>query len=57
MDIKQIAEGAFFVPSYSEQTIIPFEGMITAQTITSVAVEDEPKEKPTEIDSAYKSVT
>jgi hypothetical protein len=57
MEIKQIAEGAFFVPSYSEQTIIPFEGMITAQTITSVEEEDEPKEKPTEIGSVYKSVT
>ena len=33
MKIREVAEGAYFVPSYSEQTIIPFQQIITTQTV------------------------
>ena len=41
MRIKKVSEGAYFVPSYSVQTIVPFLPGITNQTITS---EIEPRE-------------
>ena len=31
--IVKIAEGAFFVPSYSEQTVLGFQPGITSQTV------------------------
>ena len=33
MEVKEVAAGAFFVPSYSEQTIIKFSPQLTSQTI------------------------
>ena len=41
MTIRKIAEGAFFVPSYSEQTVVPFQPSITNQTITARDIGDE----------------
>ena len=34
MKIRQVGQGAYFVPSYSEQTITPFQPAITNQTVT-----------------------
>jgi len=39
--IRKIAEGAYFVPSYSEQTVLPFSGMMVSQTITVKEIDEE----------------
>ncbi|MBI2304447.1 MAG: hypothetical protein HYU86_06830 [Chloroflexi bacterium] len=33
MKVQMIAEGAYFIPSYSEQTIVGFQLGITNQTV------------------------
>jgi len=38
--IRKIAEGAYFVPSYSEQTVLPFSGMMVSQTITVKEIDE-----------------
>jgi len=41
--IVQVAEGAFFVPSYTEQTVLPTQTGITTQAgITTVCVHEMP---------------
>ena len=35
MEIRRISDGAYFVPSYSEQTIQSFHPLFTGQTITT----------------------
>lgn len=39
--IRKIAEGAYFVPSYSEQTVLPFSGMMVNQTIITKEIDEE----------------
>lgn len=41
---QQIAEGAFFVPSYSEQTVLSYNPLFTNQTIICKEIEEEPIE-------------
>ena len=41
MKVRKVGEGAYFVPSYSEQTIIPFQSIITTQTVTSMEPEED----------------
>ena len=41
MKIRQVGQGAYFVPSYSEQTIIPFQPSITNQTVTIKEFEED----------------
>lgn len=41
MKIHKVAKGAYFVPSYSEQTIIPFQSIITTQTVTIQETEED----------------
>jgi len=41
MKIRQVGQGAYFVPSYSEQTIIPFQPSITNQTVTTKEFEED----------------
>lgn len=41
MKARKVGEGAYFVPSYSEQTIVPFQPTITAQTVTTTEFEEE----------------
>ena len=33
MQVRKVGEGAYFVTSYSEQTIMPFQPIITSQTV------------------------
>jgi len=37
----KIGEGAYFAPSYSEQTVIPFQPAITDQTVITSELEEE----------------
>ncbi len=41
MNIRQVAEGAYFVPSYSEQTVLSYQPLVTNQTILVKDVEEE----------------
>ena len=41
MEIRQVGEGAYFVPSYSEQTITAFQPTITNQTVTVKEVDED----------------
>ncbi|HUV56003.1 MAG TPA: hypothetical protein VMV84_02100 [Dehalococcoidales bacterium] len=41
MKIRQVGQGAYFVPSYSEQTIIHFQPSITNQTVTTKEFEED----------------
>lgn len=38
--IKEVAAGAFFVPTYSEQTVLTFQPVIDNQTILMSAYEE-----------------
>jgi hypothetical protein len=38
-DIIEVTEGAYFVPCYSEQTVVSYQPGITAQTIVVEAIE------------------
>jgi hypothetical protein len=40
MKIRKVAEGAYFVSSYSEQTVLPFQSIITTQTVTAKEPEE-----------------
>lgn len=33
MKIHKVSEGAYFVPSYSEQTVLSYDSMMTSQTV------------------------
>ncbi|MEW6569393.1 MAG: hypothetical protein AB1449_14760 [Chloroflexota bacterium] len=35
-EIREVAEGAYFVPSYSEQTVIGYQPGVGAQSVVSV---------------------
>jgi hypothetical protein len=41
MKVHKVSQGAYFVQSYSEQTVIPFQPTITAQTVTTTEFEGE----------------
>ncbi|MCJ7634636.1 hypothetical protein MUP77_19870 [Candidatus Bathyarchaeota archaeon] len=41
MNIRQVAEGAYFVPSYSEQTVLSYQPQFTNQTIIVKEIEEE----------------
>lgn len=41
MKIREVGQGAYFVQSYSEQTIISFQPNITNQTVTTNEFVDE----------------
>lgn len=41
MKIRKVSEGAYFVPSYSEQTVLSYQPLISNQTITVKGPEDE----------------
>ena len=44
MKISKVGEGAYFVPSYSEQTILSYDPLISSQTVlTETSEEDESK--------------
>jgi hypothetical protein len=41
MAMRKIAEGAYFIPSYSEQTIVSYQPSIASQTILTTMASDE----------------
>ena len=41
MKVRKVGEGAYFVQSYSEQTVIPFQPTIAAQTVTASELKGE----------------
>jgi hypothetical protein len=41
MKVRKVSQGAYFVQSYSEQTVITFQPTITAQTVTAREFEGE----------------
>lgn len=41
MEIRKIGDGAYFIPSYSEQTIQSFHPLYTNQTITTREIDSE----------------
>lgn len=41
MTIRKVAEGAYFVPSYSEDTIASFQSGMTNQGISVLSTEDD----------------
>lgn len=41
MKVRKVGQGAYFVPSYSEQTVIPFQRTIATQTVTTTEFEEE----------------
>ncbi len=44
MEIRKVGEEAYFVPSYSEQTILLYDSLVTSQTVmTEAREEDESK--------------
>ena len=44
MKIRKVSEGAYFVPSYSEQTILSYDSLMASQTVmTEAREEDESK--------------
>ncbi len=50
MRVRKIAEGAFFVPSFSLQTVAPFQPGVTNQTVVDVQ-QAEDQEPPESIES------
>lgn len=47
MTTRKINEGAYFVPSYSEQTIVAYQPSIASQTIVSAIENSEERVVPT----------
>ena len=44
MKISKVGEGAYFVPSYSEQTVLSYDSLMTNQTVLpGISEEDEGK--------------
>ena len=41
MKIRKVGEGAYFVPSYSEQTILLYDSLMTSQTVMVEAREED----------------
>jgi hypothetical protein len=53
MKVREVRQGAYFVPSYSEQTIISFQPTITAQTVTNVELEEDAIQITTETEDIF----
>ncbi len=53
MKIQQVGQSAYFVPSYSEQTIIPFQPSITNQTVTTKEFEEDTIQTDTEYGDVF----
>jgi len=41
VEIRKVGDGAYFIPSYSEQTIQSFHPLFTSQTITTKELDSE----------------
>ena len=41
MKIHKVGEGAYFVPSYSEQTVLSYDSLMTNQTVITGAREED----------------
>ena len=41
MEIRKVGQGAYFVPSYSEQTILSYDSLMGSQTVINEAREED----------------
>jgi len=48
-EVQKIADGAYFVPCYSEQTVVHFQPIVTAQAIVGSQSQEDEAGEPLEM--------